>query len=146
MNRAGCFLAVNMITMKKDSTLSKVLYAVTHMSLARLFYKIKYATAERQRRHLWQRITRGWPDSDLWSLDHSLAKIILPRLKRFKDCRGGHPHGMTDQEWDDIIGEMVFGIEWYASGDCWNSEDRQKAERAHKGLELFGKYYGHLWT
>jgi hypothetical protein len=53
---------------------------------------------------------------------------------------------MTDQEWDDILGEMIFGIEWYASGDCWNSFDQQKSERAHKGLELFGKYYGHLWT
>lgn len=34
--------------------------------------------------HFWQRWTRGWDDSDLWSLDASLAKIILPRLKEFR--------------------------------------------------------------
>jgi hypothetical protein len=151
MSRVENSPAVNMITMKKDSILTnpkvkKLLYEVKHMSIARLISKVKYATEARQRRHFWQRITRGWPDSDLWSLDHSLAKLILPRLKRFKDCRGGHPSDMTDQEWDDILGEMIFGIEWYASGDCWESHDQQKAIRAHKGLELFGKYYGHLWT
>ena len=140
MIKEDYFLAANMIIMKKDTIFKK----------ANNFYRwLKYTrwdTKKRDMRHVCQRITRGWDDSDLWSLDHSLAKLILPRLKRFKDCRGGYPHGMTDQEWDDILGEMIYGIEWYASGDCWNCFDQAKSERAHKGLELFGKYYGHLWT
>lgn len=140
MSREESFPAWNTIIMKKDSISKKA------DGLYRWLKYTRWDTKKRDMRHVWQRLTRGWPDSDLWSLDHALAKIILPRLKLFQQCRGGHPSDMTDQEWDDILTEMVFGIEWYASGDCWNSFDREKAERAQKGMELFGKYYGHLWT
>jgi len=140
MSRVENYLAVNMITMKKVSVFKKIDQFYRWMKYTR------WDTKKRDARHVWQRLTRGWPDSDLWSLDHALAKLILPRLKLFRECRGGHPADMTDEEWDSILGEMVFGIEYYASGDCWNSFDTDKAIRAHKGLELFGKYYGHLWT
>jgi hypothetical protein len=114
--------------------------------LSRLYYKIKYNNWKRSARYFYQRVTRGWDDSDLWSLDHTMAKFILPRLKRFAKCTGGHPHDMTSEEWENIIADMIFGVEWYASGDCWSCFDKDKSIRAQNGMELFGKYYGHLWS
>lgn len=34
---------------------------------------------------LWQRWTRGFDDSETWSLDSTISYFILPRLKRFKE-------------------------------------------------------------
>ena len=136
--------------MKKVLTLSlsgikKFLYAAKHMSIARAISKIKYATAERQRRFLWQRITRGWDDSETWSLDQPLAKLIAPRLRRFSELRGGHPHGMTDEEWDATIMKMVDAFEWYASEDRWGPKEFENIKKHQEGIELFAKHYAGLW-
>ena len=94
-----------------------------------------------------QRMTRGFDDSETWSLDHSLAKTILPRLKRFQIVRGGHPIDLTEEKWNWIIDEMIFGFEFYAEGKQWDYGPNQEkeSERAGKALEMFGKYYGNLW-
>jgi hypothetical protein len=148
MSKVGSYLAVNMITMKKVFTnpkLKKFLYAASHMSLARLISKIKYATEERQRRFFWQRLTRGWDDSDTWSLDRPLAKLIAPRLRRFSELRGGHPHGMTEEEWHATIMKMVEAFEWYASDDRYGPNEFKNIEKHQEGIELFAKHYAGLW-
>lgn len=96
----------------------------------------------------WQRVTRGWDDSSTWSMDQSLAKIILPRLKRFQEIRRGYPHDMTDEEWDKIIKEMIWGFQWFADGKQYSYEPKDgaaEAKRAHDAIELFAKYYSGLW-
>jgi hypothetical protein len=114
--------------------------------LKRLKHKLP---SKRDIRFFIQRWTRGWDDSETWSMDQSLAKIILPRLKRFQEVRGGHPADMTDEEWESIIQEMVWGFEWFAAGKQYDygerKEGRSESERAHEAIELFAKYYGHLW-
>lgn len=106
---------------------------------------------ERKIVFFYQRMTRGWDDSEMWSLDHNLAKLILPRLKHFKEVRGGYPTFLSDKEWDEIIGKMVFAFEHYA-GNPWDldwkftPEAEDKKKQIQEGLDLFAKYYGHLWT
>ena len=39
----------------------------------------------RNLKYFWQRRTRGWDDSDLYSLDYTIAKFVLPRLKVFAE-------------------------------------------------------------
>jgi len=103
--------------------------------------------SRRDVRYLWQRLTRGWDDSETWSLDYSLAKLILPRLKRFQEIRGGHPAEMTDQEWNDILKEMIGGFEFLASDDRWACPENDiRYQKAQAAIELFSKYYLHLWT
>jgi hypothetical protein len=115
-----------------------------------LFYPKTY-------RFLWQKITRGWDDSDTWSLDYTLAKWILPRLKRFKQLSFGCPTNFTEKQWDEMIDEMIWAFD-YIANDRENEiftengnfekerEEWKKAEdRCDKGLELFGKYMRGLW-
>jgi hypothetical protein len=110
-------------------------------------WRRKLKLDKRDIRYMYQRWTRGWDDSEMWSLDHSLAKLILPRLKRFQEVQGGYPASMENQEWKDIINEMVWAFQWYADGKQWGCEPTQAQDekRADKGLQLFAKYYGHLW-
>ncbi len=106
---------------------------------------IKDKFGKRARRFAWQRLTRGWDDSELWSMDHSLAVVILPRLKEFRKKHGGYPGSLeTMEEWDAILDKMIAGFEWFAS-DARFDANPIGYEDAQIGLDLFAKWYGHLW-
>lgn len=105
----------------------------------------------RRLKHLWQRLTRGFPDSDLWSLDCTIARFVLPRLRRFRKRNHGYPPEMTSAEWDDLMDEMIWAFEWMLDDahGMFGYEDHNKwqadCDRAQKGLEAFGKYFMALW-
>lgn len=77
---------------------------------------------------------------DTWSLDHTLALIIHPALVQFKNNNNGHPSDMTGEEWDQIIDKMISAFAEILD------EDISFTEKGQEGLELFGKYFRHLWT
>ena len=102
---------------------------------------------------------------DTWSMDCTLAHIVLPMLKQFKEINqawGGSPQvdlkdvpeslhqsdneleddGIHEQ-WDYIIDEMIWAFEQKCSDDCWPSKNHQ--DRMTNGFRLFGKYYERLW-
>lgn len=106
------------------------------------FKKIK-KLGKRDFLFLWQRLTRGWDDSETWSMDQSLAKIILPRLHTFRDIKNSHPHSLSMDAWNKHLDEMIWGFHWFADGKQYSYNE--KAARAHDAIELFGKYYKYLW-
>ena len=78
---------------------------------------------------------------DTFSLDASLARWFLPRLKLFRKIKGGYPIGMAEERWDEIlqkielslcsiIDEVKYGMEPYADED---------------GYALLGKHLRDLW-
>jgi hypothetical protein len=95
---------------------------------------------------------------DTWSMDHTLAPIILPMLVQLKENNHSHPSELTEQEWDYIMDEMIWTFEqkcrddWMEDYDYnkWDREwDRDGAnahqERMSNGFILFGKYFENLW-
>jgi hypothetical protein len=95
-------------------------------------------------KHWWQRRQRGWDDSDTWSLDHSVAKLILPRLKRFREVTIGYPGQMSEQEWDAILLKMIAAFEFAASEERW-SASHTEYQKHQEGINLFAEYFWHLW-
>ena len=112
---------------------------------------------------------------DTWSMDQTLAPIILPMLVQLKATQHGHPANLTEKEWDDILDEMIWAFE-QKSRDDWEADyygpyiegeddkflngckflngrfewtddkGRQKHQaRMTNGFKLFGKYYENLW-
>ncbi len=100
------------------------------------WYEPKYAL---------QRLFRGWSDDQLWSLDDTLGEIILKYLRLFKKLkRMGFPsgldthqiyseEGMTDeqqetamQQWEQILDDMIYGIDYLTHSDDKDSELREK--------------------
>jgi len=58
-----------------------------------------------------QRIVRGWTDEDTWSMDWTISKYILPRLKRFKKINNGYPNEFKSiKEWNGVIDDMIFSF------------------------------------
>jgi hypothetical protein len=91
----------------------------------RTYYACKYA---------WQRVTRGWDDRILWSVDYWLSDKMPKILKHFKEnlhstpcwCFEGLPtepdneynhtdeaYKVAEKRWDEILDRMIEG--WEAS-------------------------------
>lgn len=177
--------------------------------LREIFNNFKYS---------WQRITKGYCDRDLWSIDDWFMKIMPDMLEQFKDTRNGSPGCLGEfytnddgiccndschEEWDKILNEMIFLFREMNKETCsrknifqeeydkiWREfeekcgvfgekldKDKQKTmtrayfpsdfpeykeisdkyleydmelekyreECKDKALELFSKYYFHLW-
>ena len=106
---------------------------------------------------------------DTWSMDHTLAMIIHPMLVQLKATTHGYPSTTTEQEWDQILDEMIWAFEQKCR-DNWEDdylgdyvEDQKNGsmvgsfkwidheglkthqERMSNGFRLFGKYYENLW-
>jgi len=99
----------------------------------------------RRLRFAFQRLFRGWDDSETWSLDVPLAKNIAPRLRRFKELNNGIPCGETEVSWDIKLDAMIWAFEFAASEERWGCPSKEQWEKAQKGLGLFAKHYFSLW-
>jgi hypothetical protein len=80
-----------------------------------------------------QRATRGFDNTELWNLDITIAKFILPRLIAYKEVS---TH--TD---DKGIDKMIVAFEAIVNGDCFNS----MPEEVEEGLKVFHENYFRLW-
>ena len=101
---------------------------------------------ERDIKFFYQRLTRGWDDSETWSLSYIVAEFMLPRLERFRDIKAGCPSDMSKEQWDKILTEMTFfltAIKNEGEGKADYSDEFQK--RYEHARKCFGKYFDNLW-
>jgi hypothetical protein len=99
-------------------------------------------------KHRWQILIRGWSDDETWNLDLSLAKLIYPRLVRFKELNNAFHPDYTEETWDEALDLMIESMRFHCSGDRWdydNSMSNEDWENIKKGDELFGKHFQDLW-
>ncbi len=75
----------------------------------------------------WQKLTRGFSDRELWSLDYTCTEFILPRLKAFRhgELNGtpmldGYDQKQNEadfkkmtQEWEEILDQMILAFEYH---------------------------------
>lgn len=103
---------------------------------------------KRQEKWKKQRKKRGFDDTELWSLDQSLAMHILPRLKAFRKTPHGWPGFCETQEkWNEILDHMIFAFDFAATGKQYPVDTTEEEwERAQKGLRLFAECYFDLWN
>lgn len=92
-----------------------------------------------------QRKTRGWDDSETWSLDFKIAQWIYPRIKRFKELNNGHPSRLTEEEWDCIIQQMIDGFEIMADEQRYFWYSDEDGKKIKKAMELWYKWHEQLW-
>ena len=110
-------------------------------------------------------------DYDTWSMDHTLAPIILPMLVQLKATKHGAPfvdyedvpeelrpepewyekyskNGETDPDffkrWDWVMDEMIYAFNCKANKDI-DDQAGVEQERISNGFRLFGKYFESLW-
>ena len=98
----------------------------------------------------WQRIVKGYDDSETYSFFYDHTEWVLPRLKRFQELKFGYPPSLSEEEWDDIIDRMIVAFELIIEEDMdfdpyeeTRFENRRK--QIEEGLMLFAKWHRHLW-
>lgn len=83
--------------------------------------------------------------SDVWSLDITLAKIIYRSLEQFlliqidKNYLSYPSNFSSWEEWKEIVNKMIVAFKLISEFE----EDNP--DKITEGLELFTKYYLHLW-
>lgn len=119
-------------------------------------------------RAVWFRIRNGWDSSDTWSLDYTIAKFIVPRLKYFKKVNNGISNKiykkyrdpnrkvsenmkLASKEWNKKLDKMILAFQRIIDEDedChvwedkkyWNKQEKIKED----GLKLFAEYFQDLW-
>ena len=115
---------------------------------------LKWRRVKTRIKYFFQRRTRGWDDSELWNLDHVIAKFIVPRLKEFKKCK---PYFQESREvpdsknWNNILDKIIWSFEFVLTNygvdyECSNREIyKENLKRYEEGMSLFSKYYWALW-
>ena len=82
-----------------------------------------------------------FPIDEIWGTYHTLARLIVPRLKAFKalDKHGYAPDFNNMQEWNKAIQKMIDAFELLKySGSVQSKQDQ---ETIKEGLNLFCKYF-----
>ncbi len=116
-------------------------------------------------RRLWQRLTWGWDESEVWSLDWTFARWITPRLKLLRTEKHGVPYwcfpdgaqyqkpcgNPTDEafriaqaNWDACMEVMISGFGLLCSEDYHQYEDTC-IEKVQAAFDMFAKCHGSLW-
>ena len=85
--------------------------------------------------------------NELWGLDYTLAKYILPRLIKFKENAESYPSDITWEEYLVILDKMIWSFDYIVKKEYnTNFEDYiQEDKRCQEGLDLFAKYFRSLW-
>lgn len=99
-----------------------------------------------EERYSSQRITNGFDDSETWNLNTTIAKFIIPRLKRFMETTNAHPAGLRAEEWDDVLHKILSAFEAYLKlDDVVGDGIKAETDKVKAGLDLFAKYFFNLW-
>lgn len=98
-----------------------------------------------------QRMTRGFDDTELWNLDYTIIKFILPRLKEFKNLsKGSYPSEVgTEEKWQEILEKIIIGLEYYLEKDkvidITDNEANGRMFVMEEAFDLFRKHFSDLW-
>lgn len=106
-----------------------------------------------------QRLERGFDDSEaIWSLDCTIAKFVLPRLKAFYEyekndaIKESNPVPVKDisvdeKEWISNLEKMIFAFQFVVNQDHINgSPSEEDKEKYAEGMKLFAENFHRLWT
>lgn len=91
-----------------------------------------------------QRIERGFDDSETWSLDTTISKFIVPRLRRFNEVKVCHPPSISMEQWTAVIDSIVLGFELKIK-DTNSVITEAERKDMMKGMDLFREYFFDLW-
>jgi len=107
----------------------------------------------------WQRLTRGWDDRVIWSIDYYLAEMMPVWLRKLAKDKQGIPASMfgdnwieptsdedeaAEQRWNGILHEMIDGFEAAKRIIDYDKRDGD-IQRAARALQLLEQYFFDLW-
>ena len=103
----------------------------------------------------------GFHFEEVWSLDHSIACYILPRLAYLREYHAGCPSSLVKmdnngkiiekdnydphEEWNNILDKMIYSFEAIADDYASISANVYSDPKVKEGLLLFAVHFNSLW-
>ena len=91
-----------------------------------------------------QRMFRGYDDTDLWNLDVSISKRIVRMLMDFKKVTQGYPACLDSfEEWMEILDKMIYCFDFFENhfDELYElSEEEYKKKLANQSHGVTGHY------
>lgn len=90
-------------------------------------------------------------EEEIWGLDLTLAKYILPRLIKFKDVndRSFPTDFENHEEWHKTIDKMIYSFEYVIKHNYEVYKDLEEEKKRHEkykeGMQLFAEHFMDLW-
>lgn len=101
---------------------------------------------KRHVRYKRQREKRGFDNTELWSLDHSIVKFVYPRLKEFRKITPAYPGSFDSQdEWLEILDKILEGFKLFLDKDGSFILEEESREKFEDSMKLFSEYFLCLW-
>lgn len=87
-------------------------------------------------------------DKDILDLDVTIAKFLIPRLKKLKNLKNCYPESAGSMaKWHGILKKMIKAFEIIAKqGHLESVKNSSRDKIMLEGLELFAKHFTDLWT
>jgi hypothetical protein len=84
---------------------------------------------------------------EVWDLDFTLAKYIMPRLIKFKEVnKMSYPASFSSiEEWHSVIDKMIWSFDKVLKDDYTTENYEEEYKKYLEGMNLFADYFGHLW-
>lgn len=101
---------------------------------------------KRHVRYKKQREKRGFDNTELWSLEHSIVKFVYPRLKEFRRITPAYPSSFdTQEEWLKVLDKILIGFKAFIDVEgCFFGEKKSK-KKFDEGFKVFTEYFLCLW-
>ena len=130
-------------------------------------FDFKFYSIKSNLKWAWQRLSRGWDNRAIWSIDVYLAELIPQLVRRLKEVTHGVPGSMFEPEdwdakaniwkdgkveaatakWNAILDEIAEGFEEYytlsVEGD--GTIDAWESEKFKRAFDLLRQYFSNLW-
>jgi hypothetical protein len=89
---------------------------------------------------VYQRWTTGFAHEEAWNFCHWHSQMVLPRLRHLRDNSMGIPAGVNEEEWNEIIGKIIWAFENHdVSIDSEYPDDydhRQEVTQTATGIQI----------
>ena len=126
------------------------------------FYRIKHKIRDVywEIRYGFQRMFKGYDEVDTFETFYKFIDRYSKILADYRKYHWGYPGTMTEEEWDNIVDEMLYHLKYMDEEtvteelernvpDDWTASGKVVSEimDKHKDafFELFSKYFYHLW-
>lgn len=107
------------------------------------YIKERIFLIKRRIRFIYQKLTRGFSDDEMWDLGGDTIKYVLPRLKRYREICPCYPGWHTSlEEWRKDLDDMIYAFEIYSKDSPVLKYNRRRYKR---GMRLFGENLRALW-
>jgi len=115
---------------------------IKYMGIPNICFSLTDDNDEREVEFKQQRLSRGFDDSETWSLRDTIAKFIIPRLERYLEVSENYVNNTKETE---EITQFLTAMKLIARNNGIAIYDDAEEKQIKQGLKKFTKIFMGLW-